>query len=137
MNFLGMVRPGENSEQQSQAAAGERPPRLAEDRFYRALASSRRRRLLYHLLEREESTVEELVSVLSGWQVTTGATMHTRADRSRIRHQLLHSHLPRLRDVGLIDYEQDTGTVQLTSLHPRARDIIRRSVEAERSGNPE
>lgn len=112
------------------------PARLAEDQFYRALASSHRRRLLYYLRETDESTVEELASVLSGWEATTTGTMHTRSDRSAIRLQLLHNHLPLLADAELIDYDSDTGTVQLESLHRGVTDVIERSVEAERRAHP-
>jgi hypothetical protein len=57
--------------------------------------------------------------------------MYTSANRSAIFLQLLHNHLPRLADAGLIDYDSNSGTVQLESLHPQVTSIIRRSVEAE------
>jgi len=126
-----MGEPEEGPDQQNRAAMGSSPPRLAEDQFYRALASSRPRHLLYYLLENEKCAVEELASVLSGWEATTTGTMYTSADRSAIFLQLLHNHLPRLADAGLIDYDSNSGTVQLESLHPQVTDIIRRSVEAE------
>lgn len=126
-----MGGPEEASARQRNAAAEDLPPRLAEDRFYRALASSHRRRLLYYLLEHEERTVEELASVLSGWEATETGTMHTAADRSGIRLQLLHNHLPQLADAGLIAYDPDGDTVRLESLHPRVTQLIRQSAEAE------
>jgi DNA-binding transcriptional ArsR family regulator len=110
---------------------GELTPRLAEDQFYRALASPHRRRLLYYLSENGESTVEDLTSVLSGWEATTTGTMHTSSDRSEILSQLLHNHLPRLADARLIDYDAHAGTVQLEPLHPRTTEVIRQSVQAE------
>lgn len=128
-----MGGPGESPRQHDRVARDDLPPRLAEDPFYRALASSRRRRLLYCLLETEERTVEELASVLSGWEATTAGTLYTAADRRAIRLQLLHNHLPQLEDAGLIEYDPDSGTVRLRSLHPRPKSIIRQSVEAERS----
>ncbi|WP_235271431.1 ArsR family transcriptional regulator [Halorubrum saccharovorum] len=84
------------------------------------------------MLEHEERTVEELSSVLSGWEVTATGTMHTSADRSAIRLQLLHNHLPQLADAGLIAYDSDCDAVRLESLHPRVTRVIRQSVEAER-----
>ena len=117
--------------QHDHAAIDDLPPRLAEDLFYRALASSHRRRLLYCLLEAEERTVEELASVLSGWEATTAGTLYTAADRTAIRLQLLHNHLPLLDEAGLIAYDPNSGTVRLRSLHPRLIRIIRQGVEAE------
>lgn len=123
----------ETSDRQNRVESENYPPRLADDQFYRALTSSHRRRLLYYLFENEESTAEELASVLSGWEATATGTMYTASDRSEIRLQLLHKHLPRLADAGLIEYVSSNDTVRLESLHPQVRDVIRRSVEAEQS----
>jgi DNA-binding transcriptional ArsR family regulator len=122
----------EDPNQRTHATARDLPRRLAEDRFYWALASPHRRRLLHYLCENEDGTVDELASVLSGWEATTSGTMQTQTDRLEIRLQLLHNHLPRLADWGLIDYDVDAGTVKLGSLHPRTVDVIQRSIEAER-----
>lgn len=113
------------------------PPRLAEDEFYRALASSHRRRLLSYLLEHEESTVAELASVLSGWEATVTGTMYTSGDRSAIGLRLRHSHLPRLAESGLIAYDSDSDDVRLEALRPRVTRVIRQSVGAERGRRPE
>lgn len=126
-----MHESGENPDPPEHRSAGELPPRLAEDQFYRALTSSHRRRLLYHLLVNGESTVEELASVLSGWEVTSRGSMYTEADRSAILLGLQHNHLPQLADADLIAYDADTGTAQLESIRPRVMEIIRQSVEAE------
>lgn len=117
--------------QRDQPVEEEIPPQLAEDQFYRALASRHRRRVLAYLLEENDSDIEELATVLSGWEATTGGTMQTPADRRKFRLGLFHNHLPRLADAGLIDYEAQTGSVQLDSLHPRVADIIRQSVRTE------
>jgi len=114
-----------------QRVEGEFPTRLAEDEFYRALASHHRRRVLYYLLEENDSSVSELATVLSGWEATTTETMQTPADRSEHLLSLSHNHLPQLANAGLIDYDSQTGSVQLDSLHPQVEGIIRRSVRAE------
>lgn len=117
--------------QSDQPAEGDSAPRLAEDQLYQALTSHQRRRILYYLLEEQDSTVEELATVLSGWEATTTGMMQRPADRSKLFLQLVHHHVPRLADVGLIDYEPHTGSVQLASLHPQIADIIRQSGQAE------
>lgn len=124
-------------DQRNHVDAEDLTPRLAESQFYQALTSPHRRRLLFYLLENKESTVEELASVLSGWEATTTGTMQTSADRSAIRFQLLHNHLPRLADAGLIEYDAQAGTVQREPLHRRVTAIIRQSVEAERLADSE
>lgn len=127
-----MGGPREAPDGRDHAAVGEASPRLAEDRFYRVLTSTHRRRLLYYVLENEECTVEELASVLSGWEATKTGTMYTSVDRSAVLLQLRHNHLPRLADAGLIDYDSNVGTVKREPLHPRVTDVIRWSIEAER-----
>lgn len=121
----------EGSNQTGQSIAGDLPPILADDEFYQALASKHRRRVLHYLSEVERTTVEELATVLSGWEATETGTMQLPADRERIQLALVHNHLPRLADAGLIAYESHTAPVQLESLHPRVMEIIRQSVEAE------
>ena len=126
-----MGRSEEDPDQREYPGSGEPSPRFAEDEFYRVLASSHRRRLLYYLLENEDSTVEELTSILSGWEATTSGTMQTPIERSEIRLQLVHNHLPQLADLDLIAYDVDVGTVHLETLHPRVKDVIQQSIEAE------
>jgi len=118
-------------ERTTQPEGEDLPPRLSEDKFYRALASLQRRRLLYYLLETTESTVGELATVLSGWEATTTGRIHTQADRSKCRITLVHNHLPLLANVGLIEYAPATGSVQLEPLHNRVEEIIRQCIAAE------
>lgn len=101
---------------------------LSDDRLYRAFASTPRRRLLWILLEGGESTVDELATVLAGWDATDRGTMRTGEDRKRVVVELAHVHLPLLADVGLIAYDRDSGTVRIEPIDPLVRDLIRRSV---------
>jgi len=126
-----MVGPEEAPSQEDHGTATDLPPRLGDDQFYSALAAAHRRRLLYYLLETEESTVDEIATVLTGWEIPPTGTMQTPAERAEIRLQLLHNHLPRLADSGLIAYDRATGTVRLAGLQPRVRELIQQSVEAE------
>jgi hypothetical protein len=123
-----------NSNQEMSFSEGEPSPRLADDQFYRALASHERRRVLYYLLEETDSTVEGLATVLSGWEATTTGTMQTPENRSRHLIRLKHNHLPRLADAGLIEYTPQTGAVRLDSPHPQVAAIIRQSI---RAGQPD
>ena len=131
-----MDDPDRDPNQRNQPKEEDPPPQLAEDQFYRALASHHRRRVLSYLLEENNSNVEELATVLSGWKATTTGTMQTPADRSDLFIELSHNHLPRLADAGLIDYDSQTGSVQLGSLHPQVADVIRQSVRAEQPDGP-
>ena len=130
INMAGSGGSPNNQAPESESAA---PTRLSDDQFYRALRSVHRRRLLYYLLDNPESTVQEIATVLCGWQASTTGTMKTPEDRSDVLLVLKHNHLPRLADAEMVDYNPQNGTVHLESLHPFVADIIRRSVEAARS----
>lgn len=104
---------------------------LDQDTFYRALASQHRRRVLYYLLTAEESNIEELATVLSGWEATETGTMATPSNHEDYHVLLRHQHLPVLTEAGLITHDSQEGTVQIESLHPRIIDIVRWSVEGE------
>lgn len=121
----------EDPNQGNQPIEGDSPPRLSEDQLYQVLTSNHRQRILYYLLEEQNSTVENLATVLSGWEATRTGTMQTPADRSELLVQLIHNHLPQLADMGLVDYEPHTGSVQIEPLHPQVADIIRQSGRAE------
>lgn len=107
--------------------------RLDDDRLYRALASTRRRRVLYILLVERKSTVEKLATILTGWGSTETGRMATPEDRQNILVDLHHRHLPGLDESGLIEYDQDEGTVELGSLSDPVAELISRSVETEQS----
>ena len=111
----------------------ETTPQLSDDRLYRALASTRRRRLLHVLLEREESTVEELATVLTGWEASETGTMGTVRDYDRIGIELKHVHLPLLVDIGLIRHDRESDTVGIERLDPLLVELLSRSVDAGRS----
>lgn len=119
-----------------QATESDSSPQFSDDKFYRALASTRRRRLLYYLLDAEESTVEELATVLTGWEATETGRIGTPDDREDARVTLIHVDLPRLADAGLISYEPGDGAVRIASLGPGVSDVVRRSVEFGPSERP-
>lgn len=107
------------------------PPRFASDRFYAALASRARRRTLHHLLDQGECTVEELATVLAGWDAVgreEATTTYGRRDREL---ELVHVHLPMLADADLVEYERGDVAVEPADVEPPVRDLIERSLAAE------
>jgi len=105
--------------------------RLADDKFYRALAARPRRRLLAYLLEHETATRDDLAAVLVGWETTdSGETAGTDSYR-RIRTMLRHSHLPMLDDAGLVTYDSAAEEVTLRDLDERAVEVLQLSIATE------
>jgi len=70
------------------------------------LSNSRRRGVLYAVERGEETTVEELADRISSW-------LGDAHDASSVRLSLVHTHLPRLADAGVVEYDRERGTVEL------------------------
>lgn len=98
--------------------------------FHRALASRERRRLLAVLLDGGERQVEEVATLLVGWDATEFNTVEGPADHRRVLIRLHHVHLPMLDDAGLVTHDTEDGTVRIGSLDPATVELIERSVDA-------
>lgn len=122
----------ENTNQGGEPAGEAVPDRLADDRFYRAMAARPRRWILHHVLEREGSTVDELATVLAGWEAVDRGTMASPEDRDRWAVELHHVHLPVLTEADLVRYDGERATVDPEPLDAGVADLVGRSVAAER-----
>lgn len=73
------------------------------------LADRRRRYVLYHLIETDPDTVpfEEIRDRVLAWERSDGIE----AGPDRLSVSLRHQHLPKLDDVGLIDWDPDADRV--------------------------
>jgi hypothetical protein len=106
------------------------PATFGSDRFYRAMAVEARRRVLYHLVETGASTVEELATVLTGWDATGSGRVEPAGVRDRWTVELRHVHLPHLAEADLLEYDPERGTVEAVDLDPAVRDLVADSVAA-------
>lgn len=120
------------SEQSERGSGSETTLGLSDDWLYRALASTRRRRLLYLLLVEAESTVDEIATVLAGWDATEAGTMATPDNYEQIVIELRHKHLPLLAEAGLVAYDSERSTVRIEPLDTAVSNLIDQSIEAER-----
>ncbi|QZX99770.1 DUF7344 domain-containing protein [Halobaculum rubrum] len=108
---------------------------LADDALYRAFASRQRRRVLAILRDTgsDETSVEELATLLCGYDAADTGTMKTPSDRDRLLAALTHVHLPHLDAVGLVDYDRGDGAASPRPLDPAVEELLDRSVAAESS----
>ncbi len=80
---------------------------LTSDEIFDVLGNRQRRHVLSALLDCDETTtVTELAE-------TTGSK--TGGQPERIEIGLVHSHLPRLEGVGIVEYDPETGVVKPTT----------------------
>lgn len=91
------------------------PATLASDAVYDALADKRRRYALHYLKQRSEPvTVRELSEQVAAWENEKPAEELASQERKRVYIALYQSHLGTLDAEGLVDYDDDGGTVELS-----------------------
>ena len=120
----------QRSDDRADAVESSGSPEISTDQLYRALASEQRRRLLSYLLDGEERTVEEIATVLTGWQAAESGSMQTAADREQVHIELFHSHLPLLDEIGVIRYDEDRGAVEIESLDPAVESLLAEGIDS-------
>lgn len=91
------------------------PPELTQDTVFSVLSNERRRRVLRCLQEKPSgSDIRELSRHLAAWENDIPEEAVTYKQRKRVYTSLHQTHLPALADAGVIDYDRDRGTVELT-----------------------
>jgi hypothetical protein len=88
---------------------------LSNDVLYDALSQKRRRYALHYLKQCDESvTVQELAEQVAAWENDKGVDELTSQERKRVYIALYQSHLSTMDEEGLVDYDDDDGTVELS-----------------------
>ncbi|MWG33216.1 DUF7344 domain-containing protein [Halomarina oriensis] len=96
---------------------------LALDDAFNILSNSRRRYILYYLYTRSEpATIDELAGQIAAWENEIPVDELDDTARRRVYVSLYQTHLPKLDDFGIADYDRDDGTVTLTE---GAEEIVR------------
>jgi len=96
---------------------------LALDDAFNILSNSRRRYILYYLYTRSEpATIDELAGQIAAWENEIPVEELDDTARRRVYVSLYQTHLPKLDDFGIADYDRDDGTVTLTE---GAEEIVR------------
>lgn len=101
--------------QQVMTRTGSRSPTLSQDVAFEML-SCRRRRYVVHYLKRHdgETALRKLVTRLAAWENHVAVTDVTHEQRMRVYTALRQSHLPKLNESGIVAFDADRGTVELT-----------------------
>lgn len=101
------------SVQTSEAAGSEAIPR---DQVFGMLSNRRRRWVLYALTQQDGDAADfgTVVDAVSAWEYDVDPTELSWKQRKRIYTALRQSHLPKLDETGIINYDRDRGTVELT-----------------------
>ena len=95
---------------------------LELDDAFNILSNSRRRYILYYLYTRgEPATIDELAGQIAAWENDITVEELDDTARRRVYVSLYQTHLPKLDDFGIADYDRDDGTVTLTE---QAEEIV-------------
>lgn len=98
--------------------------RLPDDITVAVLADSQRRRLLRHLDAcGSTATMDDLAEEIAAREAETARAEVSTEERRRVTVKLHHVHVPKLRDGGIVEYDEKNGTVALTEKGQR---IVRR-----------
>ena len=88
---------------------------ISQSDVFDVLSNPRRRFVLYYLREIDDTVeLNELAKAIAAWENDTDESELTDQDRKRVYVSLYQTHIPKLTDVGLVEYDQDSGTVHLT-----------------------
>lgn len=94
---------------------------LSQDVVFELLSSPRRRYILYHLRQSEQPVeLTTLAEQVAAWENETDVENITEQERKRVYVSLYQTHVPRLDEAGVIEYDKDSGMVSLAS---QAREI--------------
>lgn len=101
--------------------ASDGTPELDEDDVFHLLQNERRRRVLAYLREHDDGDgvdMREIVDAIAAEEHDTTVHALRSKERQRVYIALYQSHLPKLDEAGVIDYDQRRGWVTRTPAAP-------------------
>lgn len=106
---------GQNGGDRSVRSSVTRDPTITDrlDADFDVLSDPHRRYLLYHLFSMDDDVtdLDAAVDAVCEYEAA-GTGSDDRPPREAVRTELHHVHLPRLRKVGLLDYDSRQGTIR-------------------------
>jgi len=91
---------------------------LTQDVVFDLLSNQRRRYVLYYLKEIDDSIqLQDLADQVSAWENEMPIDELSYQQRKRVYVSLYQTHIPKLEEAGLIEYDSDTGMVSITTRH--------------------
>ena len=82
------------------------------------IVDCRRRYALYYLIENPITDVETLLDYVVAQEADEWTEPNVREELLHLKITFHHTHLPKLEDAGLIEYDKRTNTVQYRTLSP-------------------
>ncbi|MGA9402972.1 DUF7344 domain-containing protein [Haladaptatus sp.] len=90
---------------------------LSEDQIYHLLQNERRRYVLRYLHGSDgQESMRDIAEQVAAWENDSTVQAITSSERQRVYIPLYQSHLPKLDEEGIIEYDQSRGTVEKTDM---------------------
>lgn len=87
---------------------------LSEDAIFEVLCNPRRRQIIRYLDQQDgTSTISDLAESIAAVENETSVGLLSSAERKRVYIGLYQTHLPKMDQLGVVDYEKNRGTVTL------------------------
>jgi hypothetical protein len=98
---------------------------LTQDLVFDILSSPRRRYVLYYLRKTNQPVaLNDLAEQVAAWENESPVDALSDQQRKRVYVSLYQTHIPKLDSVGVIEYDQQSGMVELTSRVHRIDDYL-------------
>jgi len=89
---------------------------LSQDALFSLLSNPRRRFILQHLNSIDESIqLQDLAVEVAAWENETDPETLTDKQRKRLYVSLYQTHIPKLEEAGIVEYDGDSGEIRLTN----------------------
>ena len=89
---------------------------LSQDTIFDLLSSARRRYTLWYLHQQPDPVhLQDLAEEIAAWENDTEPENLTDQDRKRVYVSLYQTHIPKLEEAGVIEYDGETGEIRLVA----------------------
>lgn len=98
---------------------------LSQDLVFEVLKSPRRRYVLYYLRTHGGwNDLSDVTEQVAAWENDTTVANLTSEQRKRVYISLYQTHLPKLDEAGIVDYDQERGAIALSEHAPQLDDYL-------------
>lgn len=110
--FRGDTVPDETTENQSESKTADAPA-VSLDEIFEVLKNSRRRKIIRYLRDdHQTTTLSDLAEHVAALENDTDVNRLTSSQRKRVYVALYQCHLPKMADMGVIEFDKNRGTVE-------------------------
>ncbi|SER20439.1 DUF7344 domain-containing protein [Natrinema salaciae] len=88
---------------------------LTEDELFELLANQRRRHIMHTLMQEDDRLdIGDLSQEIAAWEDDLAFEEVSSTDRKRVYTALQQSHLPKMDNAGVLEFDRDRGTIEPT-----------------------